>query len=167
MYLKRTLSQNEKIIKVVNLHIFTYFVPAILFVIALIIILKNYFYLFDFYGGIIGNFFGTLFWGYIFLIISIIMFLKKYLTEMVITDRRVVIKTGILSATTDELKLEKIESISVKKTLFGMIFNYGTIYFSGTGTTKVKFDFVSNPILSKKNIEDTIEVYQKKLVQNN
>lgn len=150
MYLEKTLSMDEKIIKVVKLHFFTFIIPGLFLLLGL------------------GMLNGSLpFLGIVIAVISIINILIKICIEMVITNKRVIIKKGVLSANTDELKLEKIESVSINKSLFGMIFNYGSVFFSGTGTTKVKFVFVVDPIAVKKVVEDTIEEYQKKLTQKN
>lgn len=146
MYLEGTLSKDEKIIKVVKLH-FIVFIPPIFFLLLGILM----------YGGEFPKI------GVIIAIISALNILYKLRLEMIITNKRVIIKKGIFSANTDELKLEKIESVSISKSLFGVLFNYGSVYFSGTGTTKVKFVLVANPTASKKIVEDTIEEYQKNL----
>ena len=45
-----------------------------------------------------------------------LLYLSLHLTEMVCTNRRVVYKTGIISIKTEEIKVERIESIQVKQT---------------------------------------------------
>ncbi len=77
--------------------------------------------------------------------------------EMVITNKRVICKRGILQLQTEELKLSKIESINVKQSIFGRIFNYATISFSGVGTAKVDFVGVENPWIVKSHIESIIK----------
>ena len=57
---------------------------------------------------------------------------------------------------TEELKNSKVESIEIKQTILGRILDYGTIEFSGTGTSKVYFDNVDSPAAVKTEIDDII-----------
>lgn len=52
--------------------------------------------------------------------------LLKY-SEFVITNKRILIKTGIFSKEIDETWINKIQSIDLKQSLFGRIFNYGEL----------------------------------------
>ena len=54
-------------------------------------------------------------------------------TELVITNRRVIAKFGIIRRNTLELNLSKIESIRVEQGLLGRLLNYGDIMLIGTG----------------------------------
>jgi len=81
--------------------------------------------------------------------------------EMAITNKRIIIKSGIFSTKTDELKLEKCESVNIKQGIFGSIFNIGTITFSGTGTTKLDWTKIGSPKQIKNKIEDIFDSYKK------
>ncbi len=105
---------------------------------------------------------------FLFLVVALILyifvaFLRLKLTEMACTNRRVVYKTGIIAIKTEEIKLDKIESIQIEQTLFGRIFGCGNISFSGTGTSKVDFYDVSNPWKVKTKIEEAMEEVGKKI----
>ena len=76
---------------------------------------------------------------------------------MVITNKRVICKTGIIGIKTEELLNSKIESIEVKQTIGGRIFGYANICFSGTGTSKVKFRGIKDPWGIKSRVETIIE----------
>lgn len=56
-------------------------------------------------------------------------------TEYVVTDKRVVIKTGIITTKTEELTAAKIETVNIKRGIFDMIFRTGKIFLKGTGGT--------------------------------
>lgn len=51
-------------------------------------------------------------------------------SEFVITNRRIIIKTGIISRTSFEMNLSKIESVNVDQSIAGRIFNYGSWNFT-------------------------------------
>lgn len=83
-------------------------------------------------------------------------FLKLRKTEMVVTNKRVVLCTGIFSVKTEELKTSKIESIEVSQSVSGRLFGYGTICFSGTGLSKVFFKDVKSPLALKSRLETAV-----------
>ncbi len=51
----------------------------------------------------------------------------------VITDRRILTTKGILSPDTQEFRLSKIASLKLDQSLFGRLFNYGTIRIRTVG----------------------------------
>ena len=59
--------------------------------------------------------------------------IRRNATEMAVTNRRVVIKTGMASRKTIEMLLGKVESIEVSETAVGRMLGYGTILIIGTG----------------------------------
>jgi uncharacterized membrane protein YdbT with pleckstrin-like domain len=72
--------------------------------------------------------------------------LQKITTEMAVTNKRVIIKTGIISRRTIEMNLSKIENIEVNQNIIGRIFGYGIITIVGTGGTYEPFKNVSQPL---------------------
>lgn len=76
--------------------------------------------------------------------------LKSKASEFAVTDRRVIIKVGLISRRTLEMNASKIENISINQTIMGRILNYGTIEISGTGGTKETFSNIAAPMEFKK-----------------
>jgi membrane protein YdbS with pleckstrin-like domain len=68
-------------------------------------------------------------------------------SELVITDRRVLIKTGIVRRLSMEMFISKIESIAVDQGAIGRMFDYGTVTVRGTGGFEEPFEAIANPIL--------------------
>jgi len=68
-------------------------------------------------------------------------------SELVITDRRVLIKTGIVRRQTVEMFISKVESIAVDQGFLGRIFDYGTVTIRGTGGFEEPFEAIASPIL--------------------
>jgi len=66
--------------------------------------------------------------------------------EMVITNQRVVLKTGIISRDIFEMQIQKVETVLVDQTFAGRIFNYGTIACRGTGGTVSKRIEIEAPL---------------------
>ena len=59
--------------------------------------------------------------------------LKRLTTELAVTNRRVVAKTGLISRDTVELNLSKVESVGVHQSILGRVLGYGSIIVKGTG----------------------------------
>ncbi len=70
---------------------------------------------------------------------------KRNATEMAVTNRRVLIKTGMGSRRTLDLMLSRVESIGVEETMWGRMLGYGSVIVRGTGGTPEPFvpDFAS------------------------
>lgn len=67
-------------------------------------------------------------------------------SELVITDRRVLIKTGIVRRETLEMFISKVESIAIDQGFLGRILDYGRVTIRGTGGLEEPFDAIANPL---------------------
>jgi len=91
-------------------------------------------------------------------VIAILMgTVRRNATEMALTNRRVVIKTGLVGRTTIEMLLNKVESIEVSETAFGRMLGYGTIVVIGTGGTPEPFHKVDHPLEFRSHVQQEIE----------
>lgn len=70
---------------------------------------------------------------------------KRNATEMAVTNRRVLIKTGMASRRTLDLMLNRVESIGVEETVWGRMLGYGTVVLRGTGGTPEPFYQIAHP----------------------
>lgn len=77
--------------------------------------------------------------------------------EYLVTNERVLEKYGWISTHTDEMKLGKIENITVSYSFWGKIFNYGTVLFQGTNRNNITFSYIKNAEAVKKAIHDIEE----------
>jgi uncharacterized membrane protein YdbT with pleckstrin-like domain len=80
--------------------------------------------------------------------------LQRALSEFVITNRRIIIKTGFIARSTFEMNLSKIESVNVDQTVTGRILNYGSITIIGTGGTREAFHNISKPLSFRKAFQE-------------
>ena len=55
-------------------------------------------------------------------------------TEIAVTDRRIIYKTGFIRRNTTEMNMEKVESVDVDQSVLGRIFGYGDVIVRGTGS---------------------------------
>jgi uncharacterized membrane protein YdbT with pleckstrin-like domain len=67
-------------------------------------------------------------------------------TEIAVTNRRVIYKTGFISRDTNEMHMDKVESVKVDQSILGRIFNYGDVTVLGTGTGFEPLKMVAAPL---------------------
>ena len=83
-------------------------------------------------------------------ILALVLLLPKYVayvtSEFAVTNKRLIVKVGVLRRRTIELQLSKVEAIAVEQGLLGRIFGYGNIVVTGTGGTKEPFRTISGPL---------------------
>ena len=77
-------------------------------------------------------------------------------SEFAVTNKRVIMKKGIISIDTEEMRNSKVESIEIKQSALGRILGYGEIEVTGTGISKVIFKFLYNPKGVKRQMESAI-----------
>lgn len=86
-------------------------------------------------------------------------------TELALTTKRVIAKTGFIRRDTVELKLDKVEGLAVSQGIFGRMLNYGNIVVTGTGGLRTPIPFISNPI-EFRNIFNEYMEHPEKFIEN-
>ena len=69
-----------------------------------------------------------------------------WITEIAVTNRRVIYKRGLVARTTAEMHMDKIESVQVDQSILGRILNYGKVTIMGTGMGVESFGAMNEPI---------------------
>ncbi len=78
-------------------------------------------------------------------------------TEFGVTDKRVVIKTGIIWRRTQEVILQKVESIQVDQSIPGRLLGYGTITITGSGGSAEPHRNIAQPLQFRRAVQERIE----------
>ena len=98
--------------------------------------------------------------GLVFLVTSTVVLgygvAKRNATEMGVTNRRVLIKTGMASRRTLDLMLSKVESIGVEETVMGRALGYGSVIVHGTGGTPEQFFVIAHPQEFRRHVQEQI-----------
>ena len=81
---------------------------------------------------------------------------KRNATEMAVTNKRVLIKTGITNRRSLDLMLSKVESISVEETFVGRMLGYGSVMVRGTGGTPESFVLIAQPQKFRQSVQQQI-----------
>ena len=78
--------------------------------------------------------------------------IRRATTELAITDRRVIYKTGLLARHTLEMNRGKVESVDVNQSVLGRMFGFGTIILRGTGGSLEPMRMISDPLVFRSHI---------------
>jgi len=85
-----------------------------------------------------------------FAIASAVMFVsawfRRWTTEIDVTDRRIVYKTGFIRRHTVEMNMDKVESVDVDQSFWGRLLDYGDITIHGTGDSIDPLRGVGSPL---------------------
>lgn len=76
--------------------------------------------------------------------------------RFLLTNKRIILKTGIIMRNSKELMLRKCESINVRQSIMGRILGYGDVIVS-TGEEKDVFKYVRNPMTFSTKINEQID----------
>ncbi|HQT68004.1 MAG TPA: PH domain-containing protein [Acetobacteraceae bacterium] len=127
-YVEKSLGTGEFIVYEGRLHWMIY-VPGILLCLTVV-------------GAVIG------------LPMLIYQFLRRRTTLFAVTNRRVVMRVGILSTNAIEMIISRIEAVDVTQTLLGRMLNYGTVMLIGTGGSREPFRFLTDPARFRSAVQD-------------
>ena len=90
-------------------------------------------------------------------ILTALAIVITYVTsEFAVTNKRVLIKVGFIQRTSFELLLKQVESILVEQGIVGRMLGFGTIIVIGTGGSKEEFDYISDPLEFRKQVQSQI-----------
>lgn len=78
---------------------------------------------------------------------------RRRSSEFAVTDKRVLIKLGVVQRDSLETLLSKIEAIGVDQDLLGRMLNFGTITVIGTGGTRESFDRIAAPLEFRRQVQ--------------
>jgi uncharacterized membrane protein YdbT with pleckstrin-like domain len=146
-YIHKNLQANETIEYKADIHWFIFVLPAVLLLLG-----------FLFYPVKISPILHYA--GLAFLILGAFILIKRLLlkmgTEYVITNKRVILKSGVFSRDALELMLNKCEGLRINQSVVGRIFGFGTILVTTGGVTN-QFRFVANPMKFRNEINKQIQ----------
>lgn len=148
-YVQKILQPGEVVLDKTRLHWFIY-LPSITTIMLALVVLAA--------GTIITPNFSVevqltaALLGLIGLWIFIVAWIRRSTTELAVTDRRIIHKTGILSRQSQEMNREKVESVDVQQSLAGRIFGYGTVLVRGVGSSWEPFSHIADPLSFRSSI---------------
>ncbi len=154
-YVDKALVDGETVIARAHYHWLNWVVPCMALVVPILLQILSWIY--------VG--YGTRVWlNYVtigLIIAGGLYFLWQIVrirsTEIAVTDRRFIRKTGWIGRNTAEIELRSIEEVGLKMTVMGRLFGYGTLTIRGTGAGVVECPGLDDPKIFQKAIQTAQE----------
>jgi uncharacterized membrane protein YdbT with pleckstrin-like domain len=127
-YIETSLSEGEKVVKLFRLH----WTARLWLVLWIVLILPTF--------GIT-------------LLLAIYEWLRLRTLEYGVTNKRVILKKGIIGRYTEEMKIGSIETVEIDQGVLGRILGYGDVKVTGRGISDVVFKRIDDPMAVKRHIE--------------
>ncbi|GAB4532244.1 MAG: hypothetical protein Tsb0010_13350 [Parvularculaceae bacterium] len=85
-------------------------------------------------------------------IVWLVPMVRKWTTEIAVTNQRFVYKRGLISRSTEEVSLNKIEEVSLRQSFWGRVFGYGRLTIRGSGVGVIELPELDEPVKLRRSI---------------
>jgi uncharacterized membrane protein YdbT with pleckstrin-like domain len=69
-----------------------------------------------------------------------------WITEVAVTNRRIIYKKGLIRRQTNEMNMDKVESVQIDQSILGRMLDYGDVTILGTGEGFETLHTIATPI---------------------
>jgi hypothetical protein len=149
-YAEKVLQPGETIVYRARLHWIVYLAGIVLIVVAVILALAAVVLT----GASLRL--GLMLAALIALFLGLFQMLRAWFvvanTEIIVTSRRLIYKTGFVARNTVEMNLDKVESVLVEQTLVGRMLDFGRVMVRGVGSGLEPIERVAAPLQLHRNI---------------
>ena len=128
-YAASVLQPGERIVVMGRLHWIVYWHAIVLLILGLLMLGWEHA---TGAGATLTNITLVIFAVLVFVAFAMAWF-KRWITEIAVTDKRVIYKTGFVTRHTVEINMDKVASVDVDQTILGRMLDYGTVQVIGTG----------------------------------
>jgi len=130
-YIKHVLQPGEKIIMIGRLSWVLYYRAILYLILGVVLVVLEHLY-WDKDEIIYAT--AALF-AVLVVVSAVHAWFVRFITEIAVTDKRVIYKRGFITRHTIEINMDKVASVDVDQSILGRLFDYGTVTVQGTGLT--------------------------------
>jgi uncharacterized membrane protein YdbT with pleckstrin-like domain len=87
------------------------------------------------------------------LLLALYEWLRLRSIELGVTNKRVIMKKGIISRKSEEMKISSIETVEIIQGIWGRMLGFGSIKVTGRGISDIIFKNIADPMGAKRKIE--------------
>lgn len=91
-----------------------------------------------------------------------VAYVTKHYLLLILTDKRILVRSGILRMDTVQLPLERVESAELERTIPGALLGYAAVVLTGTGSRVIAVPFVDHPQIFRRVVDEQIYATAKK-----
>ena len=97
--------------------------------------------------------------SYALALVAVVLLIQQWfqwwVTEIAVTDRRVIYKKGLVRRQTNEMNMDKVESVQIDQSILGRMLDYGDVKILGTGEGFETLRTIASPIELRNSITGT------------
>ena len=97
--------------------------------------------------------------AYALALVAVVLLIQQWLrwwvTEIAVTNRRVIYKKGLIRRQTNEMNMDKVESVQIDQSILGRMLDYGDVTILGTGEGFETLRTIASPIELRNSITGT------------
>ena len=131
-YLQESLYAKERLLHRAEIHSIIFLMPLVVFALGVVVLPVQ---------ALVG---------WVVAVVGVVLIgdaaIRRYTTEIGVTDKRVIVKRGLIARRTDELRRESLEAISVDQGVLGRLIGFGTVIVRGTGGGLSPVKAVADPL---------------------
>jgi uncharacterized membrane protein YdbT with pleckstrin-like domain len=150
-YIDKNLLASEKVLYQAKIHRIIFVTPIFWSLVTLILLTQG--------DNIRPLAYVTTFAALYYLTLALV---RYYTSEYAVTNKRVLMKFGLIHRHSLELFLHKVEGIQVSQNLLGRIMRYGTVIIIGTGGTRDPFPLIAEPLTFRRKVLTQVEAVLQK-----
>ena len=88
--------------------------------------------------------------AYALALVAVVLLIQQWfqwwVTEIAVTNRRIIYKTGLVRRQTNEMNMDKVESVKIDQSIIGRMLDYGNVKILGTGEGFETLRTIPSPI---------------------
>ena len=147
-FVSKNLMEGEKVVCEAQFHYMLYWLPMLLVLVAIVLPFVA-----------IGE--DTLKYRLIFSAVFLVLAALWAIVinngkRFILTNKRIILKTGIIQRDSNELMLRKCEGIKVSQSIMGRLLNYGHVMVT-TGEVVDTFKYIRNPMAFSTKVNEQID----------
>jgi hypothetical protein len=97
--------------------------------------------------------------AYALALVAVVLIIQQWLewwvTEIAITNRRIIYKKGLIRRQTNEMNMDKVESVQIDQSILGRMLDYGDVKLLGTGEGFETLRTIASPIELRNSVTGT------------
>jgi uncharacterized membrane protein YdbT with pleckstrin-like domain len=149
-YVEQVLQPGETVTYATSLHWLVYLRAIVLLILAILCLIVSR-SVTDGVAALVLEIVAAAF-GLLALLSGLGALIRRSTTELAVTDRRVIYKTGIFQRHSMEMNRSKVETVAVNQSILGRILGYGTVMVRGTGGSFEPIPFIGDPLAFRSHI---------------
>lgn len=151
-YANSVLASDEQVVYETKLHTIIFVGPIVV----------SLFLMLFFIGSLLSGDIGASLFFLVLAVLPLVLATLAYVgSEFVVTNKRLITKTGVISRSSSDMNFNKIEGLSVDQGIFGRMLGFGSIGVRGTGGFVQRFPRIDKPFQLKRAVDEAMEAMKK------